>query len=239
MRLEGKVVLVTASTRGIGYAIVERCAKEGAIVYMAARNMELANEKASALIEKGYKVKPVFNDAYDYESYKTMVDEVVKNEGHIDVLVNNFGTSNPKKDRAISNTEFEDYIGTVNVNLASVFISSQAVIPHMAANGGGSIINISSIGGLVPDISQVAYGTSKAATITSISEGIITVTYKLSGSVVENPTAAGNYEIYVSITKADNYNAVSEYKLDTELIISKYQVTEENTNISPKTIDNI
>ena len=163
MRLEGKVVLVTASTRGIGYAIVERCAKEGAIVYMAARNMELANEKASALIEKGYKVKPVFNDAYDYESYKTMVDEVVKNEGHIDVLVNNFGTSNPKKDRAISNTEFEDYIGTVNVNLASVFISSQAAIPHMAANGGGSIINISSIGGIVPDISQVAYGTSKAA----------------------------------------------------------------------------
>ncbi len=163
MTLEGKVVLVTASTRGIGYAIVERCAKEGAVVYMGARNMELANEKASALNEKGYKVIPIFNDAYNHDSYKTMVDEVIKKEGCIHVLVNNFGTSNPKKDKAISNTEFEDYIGTITVNLASVFISSQAVIPHMAANGGGSIINISSIGGLVPDISQIAYGTSKAA----------------------------------------------------------------------------
>ena len=123
MRLEGKVVLVTASTRGIGYAIVERCAKEGAIVYMAARNMDLANEKAAALVEKGYKVKPVFNDAYDYESYKTMVDEVVKNEGHIDVLVNNFGTSNPKKDRAISNTEFE----SPKTSLPGIFTSTVSV----------------------------------------------------------------------------------------------------------------
>lgn len=163
MRLEGKVVLVTASTRGIGYAIVERCAQEGATVYMAARNMEAAALKAAALNEKGYTVKTVYNDAYKQESYKEMVEEVVKNEGHIDVLVNNFGTSNPRKDKAISTTEFEDFIGTVDVNLASVFISSQAAIPHMAANGGGSIINISSVGGIIPDISQIAYGTSKAA----------------------------------------------------------------------------
>ena len=52
---------------------------------------------------------------------------------------------------------------SIDINLASVFLTAQAVIPHMAANGGGSIINISSIGGLRPDISQIAYGTSKAA----------------------------------------------------------------------------
>lgn len=163
MRLDGKVILVTASTRGIGYAIVERCAKEGAIVYMAARDMEAAAKKAASLKEKGYRIKPVFNDAYNYSSYKDMVEETVKNEGHLDVLVNNFGTSNPRKDKDIEGTEFNDYIGTIHVNLASVFLSSQAAIPHMTANGGGSIINISSIGGIVPDISQIAYGTSKAA----------------------------------------------------------------------------
>ena len=92
-----------------------------------------------------------------------MVEEVFKNEGRIDILVNNFGTSNPQKDLDIKNTEYDEYIRTVDINLASVFMTSQAVIPHMAANGGGSIINISSIGGLRPDISQIAYGTSKAA----------------------------------------------------------------------------
>ena len=71
--------------------------------------------------------------------------------------------SNPQKDLDIKNTEYDEYIRTVDINLASVFMTSQAAIPHMAANGGGSIINISSIGGLRPDISQIAYGTSKAA----------------------------------------------------------------------------
>lgn len=162
-KLEGKVILVTASTRGIGLAVVERCAAEGATVYMAARNMELAAERAAGLQAQGCTVKTVYSDAYDYGSYKTMVEEVVQNEGRIDVLVNNFGTSDPRKDRDIENTAFEDYSKTVNVNLASVFLTSQEVIPHMAKNGGGSIVNISSIGGQVPDISQIAYGTSKAA----------------------------------------------------------------------------
>ena len=102
-------------------------------------------------------------DATEKETYTSMVEEVFKNEGRIDILVNNFGTSNPQKDLDIKNTEYDEYIRTVDINLASVFMTSQAAIPHMAANGGGSIINISSIGGLRPDISQIAYGTSKAA----------------------------------------------------------------------------
>ena len=163
MRLEGKVALVTASTRGIGLACVERLAREGAIVYMGARNLERAQEIAERLNGEGYTVKVVYNDATVKESYQTMVEEVVKNEGKIDVLVNNFGTSNPKKDLDIKSTEYQEFINTVDLNLSSVFLAAQAAIPHMAANGGGSIINISSVGGIRPDISQIAYGTSKAA----------------------------------------------------------------------------
>ncbi len=164
MRLSGKVILVTASTRGIGLASVDRCAQEGATVYMAARNLEVAGQRAAEFNARGCgTVKTVYSDAYDHGSYSKMVEEVVKNEGHIDVLVNNFGTSDPRKDRDIENTAYEDFRDTVEVNLASVFLTSQAVIPHMAKNGGGSIINISSIGGMVPDVSQIAYGTSKAA----------------------------------------------------------------------------
>ena len=159
MRLQDKVILVTASTRGIGLAIVKKCAQEGARVYMAARDMERAREIANTLVG----VKCVYNDATKPETFSSMVEDVVQDTGRIDVLVNNFGTSNPGKDLDFSNTDPQIFLDTVNLNLRSVFMASQAAARHMAKNGGGSIINISSVGGQVPDISQIAYGTSKAA----------------------------------------------------------------------------
>ena len=165
MRLKDKVVLVTASTRGIGLATVQACAKEGAIVYMAARNLERASQRAEELNAMGYRVRTVYNDATDLESYRTMIEEVFKLEGRIDVLVNNFGTSDPKTDLDIEHTRWEDVQATVDINLASVFVSSQAVIPHMKKQGGGSIVNISSIGGLTPDIARIGYAVSKDAII--------------------------------------------------------------------------
>lgn len=163
MRLKDKVILITASTRGIGLACAKACAKEGATVYMAARNLERAQEIADALNQDSSTVKCVYNDANQPETFSSMVEDVVKDAGKIDVLVNNFGTSNPGKDLDFANTDPAVFIDTVNLNLRSVFIASQAAAKHMVANGGGSIVNISSVGGLVPDISQVAYGTSKAA----------------------------------------------------------------------------
>lgn len=163
MRLNNKVVLITASTRGIGLACVKACAKEGAIVYMAARNLELAKEISDDLNSQGYNVKYVYNDVSKRETFVSMINEVISNEGHLDVLVNNFGTSNPKKDLDLVKTKIEDYLDIISLNLQSVFLSSQEAVKYMMKSGGGSIINISSIGGLVPDISQIAYGTSKAA----------------------------------------------------------------------------
>ena len=158
MRLKNKVILVTASTRGIGLAIVKKCAREGAQVYMAARDLQRAQAIANTLED----VKCVYNDATQPETFSSMVEDVVQDAGRIDVLVNNFGTSNPGKDLDFANTDPRVFLDTVNLNLRSVFMASQAAARHMA-HGGGSIINISSVGGLVPDISQVAYGTSKAA----------------------------------------------------------------------------
>ena len=158
MRLKDKVILVTASTRGIGLSIVKKCAQEGARVYMAARDLERAQEIADGLSG----VKCVYNDATKPETFSTMVEDVVRDAGRIDVLVNNFGTSNPGKDLDFAHTDPQVFLDTVTVNLRSVFLASQAAVKYMADHG-GSIINISSVGGLVPDISQVAYGTSKAA----------------------------------------------------------------------------
>ena len=163
MRLQDKVILVTASTRGSGLAIVKKCAQEGADVYMAARNIQRAQEVANTLCAEDFRVKCVYNDATKPETFPRMVEDVVREAGHIDVLVNNFGTSDPGKDLDFAHTDADVFLNTVQLNLRSVFMASQAAAKHMAVQGGGSIINISSVGGLVPDISQVAYGTSKAA----------------------------------------------------------------------------
>ena len=163
MRLNNKIVLITASTRGIGLACVKACAKEGAVVYMAARNLERAQEVADNLNAEGCRVRCVFNDATKPETFSSMVEELAAKERRIDVLVNNFGVSDPSKDLDFANTDPEVFLNTVNLNLRSVFMASRAAVKHMAAQKSGSIINISSVSGIVPDISQVAYGTSKAA----------------------------------------------------------------------------
>lgn len=112
-------------------------------------------------------MRAVFNDAYREESYATMVDEVVEKEGRVDVLVNNFGTGDPKHDFDVEHTDFEVFMGILRTNLASVYLSTQRVIPVMKKNGGGSIVNISSIGGLYPDLA--ALPTVSAKTPSTIS----------------------------------------------------------------------
>lgn len=163
MRLKDKVILVTASTRGIGLAIARACAREGAIVYMAARSLLRAQEEADKLTSEGCRVYCVYNDATRPETFTSMVEDTVQQARRIDVLVNNFGTSNPDKDLDFMRTTPEVFMQTMQLNLRSVYMASQAAARHMTAQGGGSIINISSVSGAVPDISQIAYGTSKAA----------------------------------------------------------------------------
>ena len=106
---------------------------------------------------------PIYFDAYEEDTYKSMIDEIIEKEGKIDILVNNFGTSTPNKDLDLINTEEEYFFNTIKANVGTVFSISKNAIPHMIENGGGSIINISSIGGVVPDISRIAYGVSKSA----------------------------------------------------------------------------
>lgn len=158
MRLEEKVVMVTAATRGIGLAIAKKCAREGGRVYLAVRNIQRAEQ-----IGEEWMAGAVFCDANQPESFVSAVEEVSREAGGLDVLVNNFGTSDPRRDLDFAHTEPQVFLDTVTTNLRSVYLSSQAAVKIMASRGGGSIINISSVGGLVPDISQVAYGTSKAA----------------------------------------------------------------------------
>lgn len=163
MRLREKIVLVTAATRGIGLACVRACASEGAKVYLGARDLSRAAEVVRQLSRDGLTVRAVFCDASQPQSFSSVVEDVVSDAGRIDVLINNFGTSDPRKDLDFAHTDPQVFLDTVALNLRSVFCTGQAAARHMAQQGGGSIVNISSVGGQVPDISQIGYGTGKAA----------------------------------------------------------------------------
>lgn len=163
-RMENKIALVTSAGRGIGLACAKKIASEGAIVYIGVRRMEDAQKMCDSFKEQGLDMRPVYFDAYDISTYKnTMVDKVIEDIGRIDILVNNFGTGNPKLDLDLVNGDEKTFFKLLEMNIGSVYRISKLVIPHMIKNGnGGSIINISSIGGSVPDISRIGYGVSKS-----------------------------------------------------------------------------
>ena len=166
-RLNDKVAVVTSATKGIGRAITESFVAEGATVYMAVRNMELGEEVAAEINKMGPgKAKPVFWQAYDFDSYEPMFDEVMKDAGKIDILVNNFGGTNPKIDRDITSTDYKEFVNYLDANVNSVFLaSSLALNKSMVSRKAGSIINIGSIAGITNDYKQCAYGVSKAGII--------------------------------------------------------------------------
>lgn len=172
-KLQGKIAVVTAATKGIGLASAEILAKNGATVYLAARSEELANEVINKISAEGGCAKFVYFNAQEEETFTSMIEEVVKKEGKIDILVNNFGSTNPSLDKDLVTGDTDNFFDTVNTNLKSVYLPCKAAIPHMIKNGKGSIVNISSIGSVLPDLSRIAYCVSKAA-INSLTQNIAT-----------------------------------------------------------------
>ena len=162
-RVDNKVALVTSSTRGIGLAIAQTLAKEGARVYLAVRRLDAGQEVADEIIKQGGFAKPVYFDASKVETYTSMIEEVVEAEGRIDILVNNYGTTDVQKDLDLVHGDTKTFFDIVNNNLESVYLPCKVAVPHMIKNGGGSIVNISTIGSVNPDLGRVAYVVSKAA----------------------------------------------------------------------------
>lgn len=162
-RLKDKVALVTSATRGIGLASALKLAENGAEVAMGVRRMEAAQEICDRYREQGYRMFPVYFDAGIRGSYSTMVEDVMNRSGRIDILVNNFGMGRPAEDLSLTAGSEEVFFHILEMNLGSVYRICRLVIPHMQKQGGGSIVNISSIGGILPDVTRIGYGVSKAA----------------------------------------------------------------------------
>lgn len=158
-----KTALVTSATKGIGLACALKLAQKGVSVYMGVRRMEAAQEICNQYKEKGYRMFPVYFDATNKNSYTSMVNETIRYAGRIDILVNNFGIGKPSEDFDLIDGSEEAFFEILDLNLGSVYRISKLVIPHMLKQGGGTIVNISSIGGIIPDISRIGYGVSKSA----------------------------------------------------------------------------
>lgn len=153
-RLEGKVVLVTGSARGIGRAIVEKLAAHGAKMVISCDMGETSYEQANV-------VHKILN-VTDREAIKIFVDEVEKEYGKIEVLVNNAGIT---KDGLLMRMSEEQWDAVIDVNLKGVFNMTQAVSKSMLKARKGSIINMASVVGLHGNPGQTNYAATKGGVI--------------------------------------------------------------------------
>lgn len=157
--LEGKVVLITGGSRGIGEAIVRKFVEHGASVaftYVSAGSAERAEKLAAELGAKAYQ-----SDAGDYSQAEALVNQVVKDLGKLDVLINNAGITRDTLMLRMSEQQWDEVIQT---NLKSVFNLTKHSLKPMIRSG-GSIINMSSVVGVFGQAGQANYAASKAGII--------------------------------------------------------------------------
>lgn len=157
-RIQGKVCLITGGTAGIGYASAELFGREGGKVVITDIRPVEGEAAAKALRDQGYDARFVEQDVTSESRWPEVIAEVVRQHGRLDVLVNNAGVG---VETDLENSDLAHWRFVNSVNMEAVFLGTQHAIRQMKQNGGGSIINISSIEGLVGDPKFAAYNASK------------------------------------------------------------------------------
>lgn len=157
-RVAGKVAIVTGGAMGIGEACAKLLAAEGAAVVVTDRETEAGKKVAAAIKTSGGRAIFVEHDVGDEEAWKKVIQATVSAFGKADILVNNAGVGWVGD---VEHTTLDDWRKLLRINLDGVFLGIKHAIPPMRAAGGGSIINISSIEGLIGDPGIAAYNASK------------------------------------------------------------------------------
>ncbi len=160
-RLAGKIALITGGARGLGAAIAERFATEGAAVVVADIDGKTAQETTDRLGEKGLRASALEADVTDEESWARMFDHARDKFGPVNILVNNAGIGILA---SIEETSLEIWRKTLSVNLDGVFLGTKAAIEHMKETG-GAIVNMSSIRAMAADPMSLAYDVSKGGVL--------------------------------------------------------------------------
>lgn len=175
---QGKAVLVTGASSGLGAAAVRRFAGGGAMVYAVARDQERLAEVANACADLPGTVSIGHLDVADPTSCRSAVATAVEQLGQLDVLVNNAGRHDF---RITTEVTEEQWVRDVAVNLSGAFFCSQAAIPHLleAPGGGGNIVNVASVAGVVGEAYSAAYTAAK--------HGVVGLTKALAVEYLRSP----------------------------------------------------
>lgn len=157
--LKGKTAVVSGGSDGIGRAIAETIAAQGAHVVICARSQEKMDAVVKSISDAGGSAQAVIQDVSDAEGYADMITGIAKDKG-LDILVNNaphvgYGM--------IADTDLDAFQQNFRVNMDAPYMGTRAAMVHMSANGGGSIINISSVNGERAMQGMSGYSASKAA----------------------------------------------------------------------------
>ena len=161
--LKGKTALITGASKGIGRAIAQRYAEQGAnIAFTYLSSVEKGEALVSELESKGIKAKGYRSDASDFAAAEQLINDVVTDFGSLDILINNAGIT---KDNLMMRMTEEMWDQVINVNLKSCFNTVKAATRTMMKQRSGSIINMTSVVGLKGNAGQANYSASKAGII--------------------------------------------------------------------------
>ncbi len=162
MRFKGKTALITGSARGIGRAIAERLASEGARVIISDVLEDVARSTVEEFKAKGYDAVAIKADVSNFEDAGHLIDEAVKQYETLDIVVNNAGIT---RDTLMMRMKEADWDAVLNVNLKGAFLVTQAAAKVMIKQRNGRIVNISSVVGRMGNAGQTNYAASKAGLI--------------------------------------------------------------------------
>ena len=162
MQFKGKIVLVTGSTRGIGKAVAETFAQQGATVIIIGRNQEQASQTAAEIVQKGFLADGYACDVTSLEQVQETVNKLLDKHKAIDILVNNAGIT---RDNLLFRIDDNDWDEVLKVNLKGAFNVTKVVARSMLKAKSGKIISIASVIGITGNAGQSNYAASKAGII--------------------------------------------------------------------------
>lgn len=161
--LEGKTALITGASRGIGRGIAKVFAAQGAnVAFTYLSSVEKGQALEAELAAEGIKAKGYRSDAADFDQAQTLADEVVKDFGQVDILINNAGIT---RDGLLMRMGKDQWDAVIKANLDSVFNLTKGIQRYMLKQRSGSIINMSSVVGIKGNAGQANYAASKAGII--------------------------------------------------------------------------
>tara|TARA_R110000772_G_C13309102_1_gene439704 strand:- start:221 stop:967 length:747 start_codon:yes stop_codon:yes gene_type:complete len=160
MKLSSKVAIVTGAANGIGAAIATLFASQGATVIIADIEQDAGEQHAARLRAGNGKAEYRYLDVTSYECWEDVAAEVVASHGTLTTLVNNAGAFHPGN---IESETLEKWEKLISINQTSIFLGLKTCLPHLVASGHGSVVNVSSLYGLVASASAFSYHATKAA----------------------------------------------------------------------------